>query len=96
MLREDQVAALDRLGRDVLGRPAVVLQFLLTLRVVMESWQPHESVLAALDQLTRTWHDKLPSNRKRHERRAQALARRDVDRLVSRIERDGIRPGSLP
>jgi hypothetical protein len=91
---EQQVAAFDRLGQHVLGHPPVVLQFLLTLRVVMESWQPDERVVAALDRLTQTWRDKLPSDRKRRERRTQALARRDVDRLVSRIARDGIRTGS--
>ena len=88
---DEQLTAMDRLGSHLLGHPAVVAAFLMPLRATMESWQADEGVLAALDALAQTWHDKLPSDRKRRERRAQAFARRDVDRLVSRIERDGVR-----
>jgi hypothetical protein len=95
MTDAERLVAIDRLGNDLLGHPATVLQFLLALRVVMETWQAHDSVLEALDQLTQVWHDKLPSDRKRRERRAQALARRDVARLVGRIEREADRDRRL-
>jgi hypothetical protein len=91
MPADKQLAAIDRLGSNLLGRPAVVVSFLMSLRAMMESWQADERVLAALDALAQTWHDKLPSDRKRRERRARVLARRDVDRLVNHIARDGVR-----
>jgi hypothetical protein len=90
----EQLAAIDRLAREIIGYPAVVLEFLLSLRVFIEPLEPHQSVLIALDELTQTWHDKLPSDRKRRERRAHVLARRDVNRLVHKIEREGDRLAS--
>jgi hypothetical protein len=96
MSTDEQLAALDRLGQALLGPPAIVLRFFIALQVVMESWHVHERVLSALDGLAQTWHDKLPSERKRRERRAQVFARRDVARLLSRIDRDGVRSTPAP
>jgi len=91
MTTDEQLAAVDRLGKALLGYPAVVLEFLLSMRVVIETLQPHQSVLDALDGLAQRWHDKLPSDRKRRERRAQVLARRDANRLIHKMERESDR-----
>jgi len=60
------------------------------MRVGIETLQ-HQSLLDALDGLAQRWHDKLPSDRKRRERRAQVLARRDVNRLIHKMERESDR-----
>jgi hypothetical protein len=77
-------------------RSAVVLQFLLAIQVSIEILQPRDDVIATIEHLAQTWHDKLPGDRKRRTRRADVLARRDVARLAIRIERDGDRMVSPP
>jgi uncharacterized protein YPO0396 len=88
---DDQLAAIARLRDSIVGTPVVVLHHLLLIRVALETCPIDDRVLAALDHLTQAWYDKLPSARKRHQRRLRALAQRDVERLKGRLERERAR-----
>jgi hypothetical protein len=85
-----QLDSIERLRGTLVGSPAIVLEFVVAIRVAVESEYTDAGVLGAFDRLAAEWQDKLPSARRRRYRRSRALDSQGIRALKNDVEPSGV------